>query len=100
MAGEKVNILLFLAQGFEDLEAVSVLDIIGWAQYREEISQALVMTAAFHETVKGRFGVEVRLDILYPQIDPGDYHAMVLPGGFHSHANYMLGTRDMSLYVT
>ncbi len=85
MAGEKVNILLFLAQGFEDLEAVAVLDIFGWTQYREEINKAQVTIAAFHETVKGRFGMEVRPDILYPQIDPGEYHAMVLPGGFHSH---------------
>lgn len=85
MAGEKVNILLFLAQGFEDLEAVAALDIFGWTQYREEISKALVTTTAFHETVKGRFGMEVRPDILYPHIDPGEYHAMVLPGGFHSH---------------
>ncbi|MFZ0929521.1 MAG: DJ-1/PfpI family protein [Syntrophobacteraceae bacterium] len=85
MAGEMVNILLFLAQGFEDLEAVTVLDVFGWTQYREEISKASVTTAAFHEIVKGRFGMEVRPDILYPRIDPGKYHALVLPGGFHSH---------------
>lgn len=85
MASETVNILLFLAQGFEDLEAVAVLDLFGWTQYREEIKNASVTTAAFHETVKGRFGTEVRADILYPQIDPGKYHALVMPGGFHSH---------------
>jgi len=85
MSSEMAHILLFLAQGFEDLEAVAVLDVFGWTQYREEIPKASVTTAAFHEIVKGRFGMEVRPDILYPQIDPARYHALVLPGGFHSH---------------
>ena len=85
MTGETVNILLFLAQGFEDLEAATVLDVFGWTHYREEIKKSRVVTAAFHEIVKGRFGMEVRPDILHHQIDPGAYHALVIPGGFHSH---------------
>jgi 4-methyl-5(b-hydroxyethyl)-thiazole monophosphate biosynthesis len=85
MAGEMVNVLLFLAQGFEDLEAATVLDVFGWTHYREEIGKASVTTSAFHDIVKGRFGMEVRPDILYSQIDPGRYHALVIPGGFHSH---------------
>jgi 4-methyl-5(b-hydroxyethyl)-thiazole monophosphate biosynthesis len=85
MADEIVRILLFLANGFEDLEAATVLDVFGWTHYREEISKSQMVTAAFHPIVKGRFGIEVRPDILYHQIDPGNYHALVLPGGFHSH---------------
>lgn len=30
-----MKVLLFLAEGFEDLEAVSVLDVMGWTEYRE-----------------------------------------------------------------
>lgn len=85
MAGETVNILLFLAQGFEDLEAAAVLDVFGWTHYREEIDKAAVTTAAFHENVKGRFGMQVRPDLLYSQVDSARYHALVIPGGFHSH---------------
>jgi len=85
MPDKIVNILLFLAQGFEDLEAVAVLDIFGWTQYREEILKASVTTAAFHNLVRGRFGVEIKPDIVYPEINPEKYHALVLPGGFHSH---------------
>jgi 4-methyl-5(b-hydroxyethyl)-thiazole monophosphate biosynthesis len=85
MASETVNILLFLAQGFEDLEAAAVLDVFGWTHYREDTRKALVETAAFHEIVKGRFGTEVRPDFLCSQVRPDRYRAMVIPGGFHSH---------------
>ncbi len=82
---ETVNILLFLAQGFEDLEAIAVLDVLSWTQYREDIPKASVTTAGFHEVVRSRFGVEIRPDLLYSEIDPGSYHSLVLPGGFHNH---------------
>ncbi|MDR3568832.1 MAG: DJ-1/PfpI family protein [Syntrophobacteraceae bacterium] len=85
MSDETVNILLFLAQGFEDLEAATVLAVFGWTHYREETDKALVTTCAFHDIVKGRFGMEVRPDILFSQIDPKRYRALVIPGGFHSH---------------
>lgn len=84
MASETA-VLLFLAQGFEDLEAAAVLDLFGWTHYREEMRKSLVVTTAFHEIVKGRFGMEVRPDILYSRVDPGSYQALVIPGGFHSH---------------
>ena len=40
MSNETVNILLFLAQGFEDLEAISIIDVFGWTWYRNR--QAIV----------------------------------------------------------
>ncbi len=85
MPGYKASILLFLAQGFEDLEAAAVLDVFGWTQYREDIDKARVTKAAFHDPVRGRFGMAVEPDILCHEIDPGNYNALVLPGGFHSH---------------
>jgi hypothetical protein len=51
MRDETVHILLFPAQGFEDLEATAVLDVFGWTQYREHIANASVTTAGFHEVV-------------------------------------------------
>ena len=85
MSDETVDILLFLAQGFEDLEAATVLSVFGGTHYREATEKASVTTCAFHDIVKGRFGMEVRPDILFSQIDPAGYHALVIPGGFHSH---------------
>lgn len=77
--------MLFLTQGFEDLEAIATLDVFGWTQYREHLPKVSVTTAAFHKVVKSRFGITITPDLLYPEINPEDYQALVLPGGFHSH---------------
>jgi 4-methyl-5(b-hydroxyethyl)-thiazole monophosphate biosynthesis len=85
MSGKTTKILLFLAQGFEDLEAVATLDVFGWTQYRQHLRKVSVTTAGFHKEVKSRFGITISPDLLYPEINPQDYQALVLPGGFHSH---------------
>ena len=51
MSENTIKILLFLAQGFEDLEAVSIIDVFGWTQYREDIKKASVITTGFHPVV-------------------------------------------------
>jgi len=48
------KVLLFLAEGFEDLEAVSVLDVCGWTEYREHIPKVLVVTTGIRPEVKGK----------------------------------------------
>jgi 4-methyl-5(b-hydroxyethyl)-thiazole monophosphate biosynthesis len=85
MKDDTVKILLFLAQGFEDLEAVAILDVFGWTQYREHIKKVSVVTTGFHQVVKSRFGLNVEPDISFSKVDPKNYQALVLPGGFHSH---------------
>ena len=85
MSSKTSKILLFLTQGFEDLEAVATLDVFGWTQYRQHLRKVSVTTAGFHEAVKSRFGITIAPDLLYPEINPRDYQALVLPGGFHSH---------------
>ena len=51
MSGETVKILLFLAHGFEDLEAIAVLDVFGWTQYGGHLPEVSVTTAGFHRVV-------------------------------------------------
>jgi len=85
MPAKTTKILLFLTQGFEDLEAVATLDVFGWTQYREHLPRVSVTTAGFHKVVKSRFGITITPDLLYPEINHQDYQALVLPGGFHSH---------------
>lgn len=80
-----VNILVFLANGFEDLEATAILDVFGWTQYREHLPEVSVKTAGFHQAVRSRFGLTIKPDLLYPEINPKQYQALVLPGGFHGH---------------
>jgi putative intracellular protease/amidase len=48
MPDESVSILLFLANGFEDLEAVAIRDVFGWTQYRKNLKKAIVSTTGFH----------------------------------------------------
>ena len=47
MSNETVNILLFLAQGFEDLEAISIIDVFGWTWYRNR--QAIVQNKPLYD---------------------------------------------------
>ena len=85
MQDDTTNILLFLAQGFEDLEAIAVLDVFAWTQYRENIKKVSVTTTGFHPVVRSRFGLKVEPDLFFSEVDSKDYQALVLPGGFRSH---------------
>ena len=85
MKDDTIKVLLFLAQGFEDLEAVAILDVFGWTQYRKHIKKVTVTTTGFHQVVKSRFGLKIKPDISFSEVDPKNYQALVLPGGFHSH---------------
>ena len=80
-----MKVLLFLAEGFEDLEAVAVLDVFGWTQYREWVPTVEVITTGFRPVVNGRFGLSMKPDIPFDRIHPSDYAALAIPGGFHSH---------------
>jgi protein deglycase len=79
-----LKVLMFLAEGFEDLEAVSVLDVCGWTEYREHIPKVRVVTTGIRPEVKGRFGLQIRPDVLLRDVRPGEYAALAIPGGFFS----------------
>lgn len=77
------NVLLFLAQGFEDLEAVTFLDVCGWTEYREHIPTVHVTTAGFHQEIRGRYGLILRQETAFHDVVPADYSPLALPGGLH-----------------
>ena len=79
------KVLLFLAQGFEDLEAASIIDICGWTYYREHLQKVDVSVTGFHKEVTGRFGLKIKTDVLIDDVNPKEYEALAIPGGFHSH---------------
>ena len=66
------KILLFLARGFEDLEAVTVIDICGWTYYRKHLQKVDVSVAGFRRVVQGRFGTKIDTDVLEQRIV--DFH--------------------------
>jgi 4-methyl-5(b-hydroxyethyl)-thiazole monophosphate biosynthesis len=85
MPDESINILLFLTNGFEDLEAIAIRDVFGWTRYRKKIKKASVLTTGFHPVIKSRFGLKVEPDLAFSEVNPKDYQALVLPGGFYSY---------------
>lgn len=78
------NVLLLLARGFEDAEAVAAIDVFGWTEYRPSIATVGVTTCGLHETVTGGFGITIKPELLLGEVDAGHFDALVIPGGFHN----------------
>lgn len=80
------TVLMFLSQGFEDLEATTIIDVIGWTKVREHLTPIELKTCAFHDVVVGTFGIEIHVDynIRKHSLSLDEFDAFVLPGGFHS----------------
>ena len=79
------KVLMFLSQGVEDLEAVTIIDVLGWTKVRDDLCPVELETCAFHDSVKGKFGIQFRPTFNIKKKEPGykEYDAFVLPGGFH-----------------
>lgn len=72
---------LFLAEGFEETEAVAPLDMIR----RAEIPVKTVgVTGA---TVTGAHGIEIRADLTLAEVNIKDADGMILPGGMPGTLN-------------
>jgi len=70
------TVLIPLANGFEDIEAVTVIDVL-------RRGGVTVTTAAVGESteVESAHGVVMRADALLSEVVGADYDAIVLPGG-------------------
>lgn len=77
------RIAVFLAEGFEEIEALTVVDIC--RRGGMEVDMVSVTEAA---EVRGSHGICVKADRPLSQADFGDYDMLVLPGG-------MPGTRGL-----
>ena len=82
-----MKILLFLAKGFETMEASAFVDVMGWARndYHHDVE---VITCGFDKTVISTFGVPVTADVLLKDICADDYDALAIPGGFEEYGFY------------
>jgi 4-methyl-5(b-hydroxyethyl)-thiazole monophosphate biosynthesis len=76
------KVLVALADGFEDIEAVNVVDVLR----RGGIE---VVTASIHDRadVKSAHGITMRADALFADVADDSYEAIVLPGGGEGTAN-------------
>lgn len=76
------NVALFLADGFEEIEALSTVDILR----RAEIPVDTVSIKNSNE-VTGAHGVKVLADKTFGSLDFSKYGAIVLPGGMPGAKN-------------
>ena len=76
------KVLIFLAEGFEEIEAISIIDVLR----RAEIS---VTTVSINNNyaVKGAHNIEVKTDKLFDEVDFSNYDMIALPGGMPGAKN-------------
>lgn len=69
------KVLVFLAEGFEEIEALTVVDVLRRAEVKCD------MCSLEGEYVLGAHDINVKADVCISNIDIHDYDAIVLPGG-------------------
>ncbi len=80
------RVLLFLSQGFEELEAAAFTDVLGWSrQLSKEPVEVLTTGLRSEITCTWNFIVKPQLDFIKVNVD--DFDALAVPGGFYD-ANY------------
>ena len=86
---KKMNkkVLLFLAQGFEEYEAGVFTDVMGWSRVvgTEPVD---VITTGLRPELRCKWNFNVRPEMAFDEIDPEDYDALAIPGGFEDAGFY------------
>ncbi len=75
-------IYLFLAEGFEEIEALTPVDVL-----RRAGLEVKTVAVGNSKTVKGAHGIEVVADILETEIENVTPEAIILPGGMPGTIN-------------
>lgn len=75
---------IFLAKGFEEIEAINIIDVLR----RGEVTIDIISVAG-NIKVEGAHGIEVNADYLFYETSYEDYDMIILPGG-------MPGTNNMA----
>ncbi len=76
-----MRVLIPLAEGFEEIEAVNVIDILRRAEVE-------VVAAGLQEgLVEGSHKIKLLPDTSLDKIDPRDFDVLILPGGYPGFVN-------------
>lgn len=73
---------IFLATGFEEIEAVSIIDVL-----RRGGMELDIVSVSGMEFVEGAHGIVVKSDLLFFSIDFSEYDLFLLPGGMPGTTN-------------
>lgn len=79
---EMAKAYVFLADGFEDIEALAPVDIL-----RRGGIDVKTVSISESELVKSAHGVKVKADLLFPEADFSDADLLMLPGGMPGAKN-------------
>lgn len=78
----KKKIAVHLADGFEEIEAISIIDVL-----RRADLDVIVVSVTRKAEVTGAHQIKVMADILFEEVDYDDVSMIVLPGGMPGAAN-------------
>lgn len=70
------KIAVFLAVGFEEIEAISTIDVL-----RRGGMEVDLISVSGNMDVEGSHGITIRCELLYYNVDYSEYDVLVLPGG-------------------
>jgi len=76
-----MRLIVPLAEGFEEIEAVAVIDILRRANIKVDV------VGVEDEIVSGRNGIKILCDKIITDVKPEDYDGIVLPGGNPGYKN-------------
>lgn len=81
------KVLLFLANGFEVLEASAFIDVIGWNLIEGDCSTKL-FSCGLSKEVSSSFDQKFVVDYKIEEIDVNSFDALAIPGGFEQFEYY------------
>ncbi len=76
-----MKVLVPLAEGFEEIEAITVVDVL------RRVGIEVVMAGIPGTMITGSRGVKVIADIMLRDVEPEEFDAIVLPGGYPGFVN-------------
>ncbi|MDO5738464.1 MAG: DJ-1/PfpI family protein [Eubacteriales bacterium] len=88
------DLLVILAKGFEEIEALTVVDYL-----RRAGAEVRIASAEGDLHVESSHGVVIRADAELRQLDPNEFRALYLPGGMPGAAN-LAGNAKVRAWVT
>lgn len=77
------KVLVFLADGFEEIEALSVVDVLRRASLKCDLCSIK------DEFVRGTHNIIIQSDCIIDNIDQDEYDAIILPGGLPGADNLL-----------